>query len=157
MDNWAKTVAKKAMECKSLKWLPQPTQGWHKQKYITESSDSGVLAAFRLGNAELGNRYPRNKYLVKKTCPVCRRHENNELNLVFQCSSVSKKRKELGITQFYNSFKVQGMSDDMIFRIYLGEQMINGYQVDAHTLRNRGKCLGILKKTWLSKWPKNGI
>ena len=114
MDLWATRVAKEAMECKSLKWLPKPTQGWRKQNYITESADSGILAAFRLGNAELGNRYPRNKFLLKKKCPVCGLHENNELNLAIQCNSVSKKRKELGITEFYNSFKVQGISDDII-------------------------------------------
>ena len=52
---------------------------------------SNILAKFRLGNANLGNK----ESPAILTCPCCQAGPNNELHLVFECNAMAHLKRDM--------------------------------------------------------------
>ena len=127
----------------SLKYLPEYPEGVGRQRYITLTESSSVLAKFRLGNANLGNKESP-PILI---CPACNSGQNNELHLVFQCHAMDNLRSEPWMQDILNQARDQerfDIFDNRKLRSFLG-----GDQANVKRLHDRGTYLSILRQKHL--------
>ena len=127
----------------SLKYLPEYPEGMGRQRYVTSSDPSAVLAKFRLGNANLGNR----ETPAVLICPACKVGQNNELHLAFECQAMDNLRSEPWMQTVLNKANDQERfdnSDNRKLRSFLG-----GDHANTKTLHDRGTYLSILRQKHL--------
>ena len=121
--------------------------------YVCESAYAGVLAQFKLANAGLGNREPRQGHARKPYCPLCPvPTPTSEFHLAFICPSVSGLRGSTGISSFISSCCLRGVTIVKTYGLFISGKDSQGKDVDLPTYLDRGKCLDDLRSSWLSKW-----
>ena len=120
---------------------------------MCESAYAGVLAQFKLANAGLGNREPRQGHARKSYCPLCPvPTPTSEFHLAFICPSVSGLRGSTGISSFISSCCLRGVTIVKTYGLFISGKDSQGKDVDLPTYLDRGKCLDDLRSSWLSKW-----
>ena len=124
-----------------------------KAAYVCKSDYAGVLAQFRLSNAGLGNREPRQGYGRKSCCPLCPVPTPlSEFHLTVVCPSVSGLRKSTGISTFMSLCNLRGKTIVETFVLFVSGKDSMGKDIDLPGYLDRGKCLDDLRRSWLSQW-----
>ena len=141
----------------TVKSLELPALGLVKSlkcsSYVCESSYSSVIAAFKLGNAELGNRAPRAGHLRRSLCPLCPvPSPNSEFHLVMCCSALSAMRSATQISTFITSCHMKNIDLKTTYSLFLNGKNSDGKDVDVNEYLERGKCMEDLRRLWLSLW-----
>ena len=141
----------------TVKSLELPALGLVKSlkcsSYVCESSYSSVIAAFKLGNAELGNRAPRDGHLRRSLCPLCPvPSPNSEFHLVMCCSALSAMRSATQISTFITSCHMKNIDLQTTYSLFMNGKNSDGKDVDVNEYLERGKCMEDLRRLWLSLW-----
>ena len=130
-----------------------PLKYFKRASYVCESNNASILAQFKLGVAGLGNRQPILGRQRQSTCPLCPVPTTNcEQHLVAECSSVSMKRHETGISTFLTQCQLHGLPLPVAFRYYVTGLNFKGEPISKSSILDRGLALHDLRDEWLSRW-----
>ena len=155
----------------SLKCQPEPLlRGWKPSEYVTDSYESSVLAAFRLGNAQLGNKdtygVEIRPDLVDGTgrlteCPSCRDKGiaciNNEVHMFIECQSLHDVRETIGVDkkrtlgEFIREEQRKGKSNEEVFKAFLQ----GGDKDEPYEFAKRGQILSNMRDVFRASWMSN--
>ena len=94
MNLYAKyKVTNSKLSSLSLPWI-NPVERYSRLRYTREGLASETIARFKYDSAGIGNRFPRENYVVKQTfCPLCPTWVRNTVSHVAMfCASVEKFR-----------------------------------------------------------------
>ena len=121
--------------------------------YVCESSFAVVIAEFKLANAGLGNREPRQGHIRQLHCPLCPiQTPNTEFHLVIQCPSLSVMRATTNISSFISACRLKNIPFNRIFDLFVNGKDSDSDEISPHSYLERGKCLADMRQLWLSKW-----
>ena len=121
--------------------------------YVCENTYSSVIAAFKLGNADLGNRAPRMGHLRRSLCPLCPvPSPNTEFHLVMCCSALSPMRSATQISTFITACHMKNISLASTYSLFINGKDSNHQNIGLQEYLERGKCMDDLRKLWLSLW-----
>jgi hypothetical protein len=114
---WEISQVKERMNAmKSLMGIKNPVKWWRMASYVNETEQSQVIASFRAGNAELGNRDDQMSDLGIPDaggrillCPLCveadpnnlietSKKKLNEFHIIMMCQKLTSKRTEIKIS-----------------------------------------------------------
>ena len=126
-----------------------PLKKFSREVYVWEGEGTGIMAAFRLGSAGLGNREPRRGQGAREIwCKLCS-GVLNEQHVAFSCSAVEQYRKnETEITFFRNVCRRQNIHEKQAYRRYVTGYDWNGLKVSKKDYTKRGMELKGLVKFW---------
>ena len=126
-----------------------PMKKFSREVYVWEGEGTGIMAAFRLGSAGLGNREPRRGQGAREIwCKLCS-GVLNERHVAFSCSAVEQYRKnETEITFFRNVCRRQNIHEKQAYRRYVTGYDWNGLKVSKNDYTRRGMELKGLVKFW---------
>ena len=128
-----------------------PMKSFLREVYVCEGEGIGVLAAFRLGSAGLGNREPGKGQLERKSqCQLCY-GVLNEMHVAFTCSMVEDyRKKETDISFFRNVCRRKNIPVKQAYRRYVTGYDWNGIKVLQGSYAMRGAELKGIVKYWQS-------
>ena len=138
----------------SLPWI-KPIERYSRLRYTREGLASETIARFKYDSAGIGNRFPRENYVVKQTfCPLCPTWVRNTVSHVAMfCASVEKFRSERTVmSSFRNMCHAKTFSDDHMFELFINGFTWNNEPVSNSAYLSRGADLKLILDHWLSKW-----
>ena len=122
---------------------------------VFEHEQLSTMAQFRLSNAGLGNRFPRNEpvqYDRRTSCPLCSSPTLSENHVVFFCPAVKTLRKELNLNLYRTICQKKGYSEDETLCSYINGLDCKGNQVSGCDFVSRGRIMDTIRENWLSQW-----
>ena len=149
MHQWALARTNSMIASHSLPYVPMLTS-FKKKPYVYTHSYLSTLASFRLSNAGLGNKIPRNGSQVQKYCPACNSgYLLDEGHVLFTCSATRKVRCETGINLFTTQAATKGLLEERARFLFVTGCDLEGNLVNMETYKHRAIAISAIRSAWL--------
>ena len=151
MHQWAVARANTMITSHNLPFVT-PISSFKKQPYIFAHKYLSVIAAFRLSNAGLGNKYPLAGFSVHDSCPLCLSISKlDEAHVLFSCTAVKDARRETGINMFITQSALQGISASRTHYLFIAGYDLSGKTISMESYKQRAVAISAMRAAWLLK------